>query len=401
MAFGAQSYKNNLRKLKEELDSKSTVHNPEYDTALLNEYLFDLSNGDLEPIVATHYYKKSQAKKFMYFFDKPLAVYVPRKYDAFKDLPTFLSPLLEDNPLVNGDFLTGYYIARAFVIPNLVDTLSAGSQKLLKSFHAGITSDGITRGIWYAILDYNESHPKGGISWEFYGCDRNKTKEYSSKYLNGLARKCDVFDPNSIRSIGIQVVEKMTTVDFFIDDVKSTTIGQLLLQLILASDITSDRGFAFVRIPLNWLDNYTQMINVLMYCISSYKVVKIFKTPWGIVPKLYLLVSLPKRKAFTAPMRTGMAKYLEGLSTTPKLNLYNKMIFNVEEKTDTDETDDASTDLDTEIPSKLKPESFMSNLIENLSESYKQIMAFDSGLTTELANALWMDTIRGSVEKNR
>lgn len=394
-----------LRNLREELDQKKAdEYVPKnYSTALFSNNVFNLSDLEMDPIDPTHFYKKSFATKHLYSFDKPLIVPTVRKIDPFKEVSLFLPPTLEEEPLVNGDFLLGYYLGKAFIVPNLIETLKAGVEKSIKSFHAGISSDGINRGIWYYILAYNKLHPKAPILWEFYGCDKRTIPEYKTKYLNGVSKKCDVHSYNSIRSINIQVPEKLGLVDLFIDDVKPKSVAQLTLQLILAGGLVKDTGFSFIRLPLNWLSHFTPIVNLLIYCISTYQVVKIFKTPWGEKPKLYLLLAKPNHKAIYPAVLTGLAKYAEASEQNPKLNLYNKMIFHVEDlntnnstdsKTDVDDANNTSTEEIADSIANLLPEAYMTGLIERISTTYKKLMSDTSEFTIQEATPYWMDNIQ-------
>lgn len=396
----ARPYTSILAALKKEQDEKFAAEHVSvnFDTALFPDYVFDLSDQELAPIPSAKHYKKSHAAKHRYVLDKPNTPYTPRRQNFFKELSLFLSPLLEDNPVVNDDFLTGYYLAKAFIIPNIIDNLPTGTAKILRSFHPGISSDGITKGMWYAFAGYNKKHNLDMIHWEFAGCDKHIKPQYKTKYLNGVAKRCDIFDINSIRSTSIQIEEKLGKLNFLVSDINPKSIRDTLSQLILSHDLMQPNGVVILRVMFDWLSQYTQMINLLIYCMSSYNVVKIFKTPWGLVPKLYLILSLPKRKALTAPHKTGLLKYYEALVVDTKAALYNKTIFNVEEKTEpvvtetTESTNDQTEDSD--IPDKLSGESYMTQLKENLSEKYTQIATYDMQFTTpEKCSELWMTTV--------
>lgn len=393
----AKPYTVILSTLKKEQEEKFKAEHVDvsFDTAYYPDYLFDLSDGDLNPISATHHYKKSHAIKHKYNFEKPLAMFSHRKQNYFKELEIFLPSLLDESPFVNDDFLTGYYFAKALVIPNIIENRPNGVEKTIKSFHPGLSSDGITKGIWYAFADYNKKHTKDSIHWEFFGCDSHIKPIYKTKYLNGVTRKCDIFHINSIRSIGIQIEEKVKKIHLLITDIKPTGIKDIVSQLILAHDTVENKGIAIIRINIDWLAQYTQMINILIYCISSYNIVKIFKTPWGNTPRLYLILLGVKRKALTAPHKTGLIKYYEALDVDTKAPLFNKMIFNIEDKT---EISTEEGDID-ETPDKLAVESYMTQVKENLAEKYKQIVSYDMKFETpELCSSNWLSQMFESTD---
>jgi hypothetical protein len=151
------------------------------------------------------------------------------------------------------------------------------------------------------------------------------------------------------------------------------------------------------------------MVNLLIYCISTYQVVKIFKTPWGEKPKLYLLLAKPNHKAIYPAVLTGLAKYAEASELDPKLNLYNKMIFHVEDldtnnadsKTDVDNANINDSEKVKEVKEEvadsianLLPESYMTGLIERISTTYKKLMSDTSEYNIWEAAPYWMDNIQ-------
>lgn len=395
----AKPYTSMLAALKKEQDAKFAEEHVavDFDTALFPNYMFDLSDKDLDPIPSSNHYKKSHATKHRYTFDKPQVAYTARKQNYFRELEMFLTPLFEENPIVNDDFLTGYYFAKAIIIPNIIDNLTTGTPKDLKSFHPGISSDGIVRGIWYAFAAYQKKHPNSYISWSFFGCDRHYKPAYKTKYLNGVTKKCDIFDLNSIRSVDIQIEETLGKLSFMISDIKPRNIKDVLSQLIMCHNTMQPNGIVFIRLMFDWLSEYTQMTNLLIYCISSYNIVKIFKTPWGNVPKFYLILAQPKHKALTTPHGLGLIKYYEALATDTKASLFNKMIFHVEEKEDPTQTDIQEDDTQSNIPDKLMGESYMTQLKENLSEKYKQLISYDMDFRSpENCTQMWMDLVHDS-----
>jgi hypothetical protein len=365
------SYRANLQKLKKERAEKHVPVVYTYETNLFSNYLYNISDVNLDTIESIYYFKKSHAAKHKYNLptpDKPSSV---RLDNSFKELEIFLPRLIDELkiPVINDDFLTGYYLAKAFILKNIIPTKSIHESlvRTIKSFHVGLSSDGIVRGIWYGLINNDK------IKWEFNGCDKVHKKEYTKLYKNGITKHCNAFDLNTIRSIGIQLEESLgKKIDFFISDVRPADIYDVLTQLLLCYDNVSDDGFKFIRLPLDWLSNYTAMLNIIIYAVSTYNVVSIFKTPWCKVPKLYLLVAKPKHKALTAVRYTSLTKFIElGRLSGESLNLFNKYIY----------------DSDTDEPS------YISNLADKITNTYNLLITDNNLLTCEEANTLWVDSM--------
>lgn len=393
MAGFKKTYQDTIRQLKKELKKTQKEHVSSYDTDLFPEYIFDISNQELEPIKTTQMYKKTMPQKHTYVFPVEPYALKRRPVNFFKELELVIPTQFEDRPAVNMDFLTGFYLAKAFILPNVDTTKDDSIVRRIVSFHAGLSSDGLTRGIWYGIV-----HSQQQLQWHFYGCDKYIKDEYKKMYINGVAKKCDVFSMNSIRGIEIQSEEllKINPYDFYTCDVQVHTAKDVLKSVILSYKFIRPHGFGFVRLPDNWDKIYTQLINVFVYMISTYEIVKIFKTPWGKTSKLYMLYSKPKKGALSAARYASVIKYFDAPDAAC---LYSSIVYNVAER-EVKETKDQDEATEVQPEAELQEKSFMDNLRDNLNETYKQVMKYDKEFTNELANTEWIDTVMYLPEKS-
>lgn len=360
-----KDYRQVIKELKEEQEeqeaNKKEVKEVFKGEELWASNLYDISDESVYPIDKKHMYKKTFAKKHNYQF--PVPKVVPHKrLDLYSEIYEIIPSMFEENPIVNEDFLTGYFLAKWLVLP----------AKRVKSFHSGLSSDGINRGMFYAF----STLPKP-IKWEFFGCDVNVRKEYAKNYVNGLAKKCNLFDINTVRSINLQLSEKTKEIDIYIGDVRPNNLYDFMCQLILLHGYNAK--YTVVRMPTNWQNNFTGMVNILLYLVAQYDYVKIFKTPWGVQPRWYLILSEPKEEINTAKY-TSLIKYIEELKQNPVLPLYNNMVFEVEELGDQELI--TQDDL-------MKPESYMKVFIENVQNLYKQLVEYDEDIDTDEANSKW------------
>jgi hypothetical protein len=135
-----------------------------------NDWLVCVSN-ELPPVDTSLYYKSANAQQHKYTLNPPTnpnTLNKPNTLNPLTKLST-LNILNKTNTLnppnkpntsdpfdetylllqskygesVDGDFLTGYYLAKLILLLT--------PQTIYKSFHAGISSDSITRGIYYAF----------------------------------------------------------------------------------------------------------------------------------------------------------------------------------------------------------------------------------------------------------
>lgn len=398
-----------------------------YTPIIYTSHMYNISDVHIQPIDSKHYYKKSFDAKHKYRFGLDNCNLRTRKVDPFEDVYNLLPQLYDDNPYVDADFLTGYYFAK-YVLA--IKGQSTGEK--ITSFHSGLSSDGITRGLFYAFA----SLPKP-IKWDFYGCDKKFKKEYANKYINSKSIKCDVFDINSVRSINIQISEKIKSFDFYISDVRPTDLYDTMCQLILCTNKV--KGFTIIRLPTIWKAIFTAMTNLLLYLISQYNIVKIFKTPWGLTPKFYLIIGSPK-EPYSAVKYTGLIKYMEAVKIDRTLPLYNTMIFDVEdvdnskpdkeanvnnnvdhnsnnksvdiesndddtnnpeEESNDDDDDESNDDESNDDESKdisnaddhLKPKSYTSLFVSNVKAMYYNLMTYDEDIDASEANITWLDII--------
>lgn len=360
----AKDYRQIIKELKEEqaeIESKESKESSSKYEEIWASYIHDISDESVYPIDNKHMYKKTFAKKHNYKFPVP-DVSSFQRLDLYSDLYEILPSTFEDNPLVDEDFLTGYFFAKWFMMPT----------KQIKSFHAGLSSDGINRGMFYAFT--SSAKP---IKWEFFGCDKNIRKDYAKHYVNGINNKCNLFDINTVRSINLQLSEKTKVLDIYIGDIRPNNLYEFLCQLILVQSYNPK--YMIVRLPTDWKNNFTGMVNILLYLVAHYNVVKIFKTPWGIKPKWYLILSDSKENS-NASKYTSLMKYIEELKQNPTLPLYSNMVFEVEELGDQELI--TQDDL-------MKPESYMKIFIENTQNLYKQLVEYEEDISSDDANKKW------------
>jgi hypothetical protein len=371
--------RDDLRRLKKSLEESQVENKTTKIDDPFRNYWYDISRENIQPIETMHIYKKTFKAKHVYeskeiSCDKVMSTpaYKPRADDRFKELSIFLPVLFEDVPIVDSDFLTGFYFGKTIIYPYILGLKKQTLIPTISSFHSGMSSDGMIRGIWYALENVRSTLGKS-IKWNFLGCDNKLISKYKTKYILGISKKCNIFDINSVKSISIQLNETSINFDFYIADVKPNNISQLLTELLLVN--YTKFKFIILRLPLNWLSCYTQMINVLLYFISSFQVVKIFKTPWSIIPKIYVYLETYKLNAFTTPRTLSLENYIKEYTSDTSINLYNKMIFNIEQS-DTLEIK-KSTDV----------------IINDTQKAYIDVMSYDEIATCEESNSIFTDNL--------
>lgn len=364
MSLFDKSYKRILKDVADEsaaglysipLNESKTRDNP------FSMYVFDISDRDFDPLPASMIYKDIAAKKHQYSI-VPKKMPIPhRKNNSFIEAESFLQALLTDNPAVDSDFLTGYYLA----IFEFVDLKS----KVLESFHAGLTSDGLIIGMYYAFLTISN------IRWNFMGCDKVQSKLYSNpkinKYVKG-ANACNIYTVNTVRSMSIALSEKYRreSLDFYTADVAASTPLDTLYQYMLAVEYVKPEGYIVLRIPLDWTTHWTTMLTILLFFISHYTSVKIFKTPWGGKIRMYLILHGVKDSIDKVTL-TSIMSYLK--LNNPTVPLYNRAVFEL----DSDDVATASTS-----DGIFKSADFMANFEKNVEGLYEYLIAFEDARMT-------------------
>jgi hypothetical protein len=153
------------------------------------------------------------------------------------------------------------------------------------------------------------------------GCDTVISEKYKKYLVNGLKNPCDIYDRNTASSINVQLSERISvkTLDLYTADIKSKNHIDVLKQYLLICDYISDAGTIVLRIPSEWSAFYTNMVSVLTFFISMYSNVKIFKTPWHLVPKYYLILRSPK-KQLDAAMHSALTVYIASDTECPLIS---------------------------------------------------------------------------------
>jgi hypothetical protein len=292
------SYLDTLRKLKKE----QTEQKKHFNVILYPDCFLEINEAVDKTLTS---YKRVNKKDHIYEIKDTCSILKNKtleknKYDELcKILPT----LLEDNPVVNDDFLTGYYLAH--IIKPYID-------KNLISFHPGINDDQLIRGMWYSFgKEYK---------WNIRGCDKKYNKLYRSKYVNSLSHKNDIYDINCIRSLILQINDTIGAkpFDLYISDIKSNNGYEVLCQIVLGLTIT--KNIMIIRLPEKIL-HFMQLHNIITYMTKLFNYVSLFKTPWG-NNKVYLILYKIKVKSIQ-PHYLHLLSYLHDLCEE-NINLFTK-----------------------------------------------------------------------------
>ena len=383
MSQFTKTYKDTLRALKKAQEAIPVEYSYKHEGSFTS-YLFDLSN-DMDPYKSDVFYKKS-SKMHNYNIGMPNdAIYIPRQKDLFADtlfLETQLTTDDSEKPIISDDFQTGFYFSKIGIIP---------AAKIYTSFHCGLSSDGMLRGFYSSL-------PKK-TKWDFYGADKHVIPIYSKKYVNGVKKPCDLFDKNTLRSINVQLSEKIKPGDItiFISDVKPSHTVDVLKQLLLAIEWMNRSAVIILRLPLNWNKFFTSIVSVLLLLISRFTTVKIFKTPWGIVPRLYLILKDPKA-LFSITELNSIQAYIDNCGKSDVAFL-NKSIFDVDADDDASPKDadnklDASpSNLDDASPKDAASPSKPDHIIRTICLAYVKCMSYEEPMTSESILKAWQSII--------
>jgi hypothetical protein len=197
-----------------------------------------------------------------------------REKNYYDDIIKLL-PSLIDNYIVDDDFLSGLYFNKQII-----------QLKNISCFIGGFVKNSVLHG-----LSYN-------TKLKYYGCD--KTFNYNNKklYINGISKKCDMHDINSVRSINLQMGEiiPIKSLDLYICDIKCNTYQDLLNCYLIQQSFMKLKGIIILRLPMD----LNPLIHLLLFFIMHYKYVSIFKTPWGLVPKYYIILKEQKKEIESA-----------------------------------------------------------------------------------------------------
>jgi hypothetical protein len=316
-------YKKSVQDVIRDLKKENLLKQAVCKIADFDDYLFDVTSEKYFEIN----YKKYQ--NHSYSIDKEPTVIQDRTDDNYKEL-NFILPSIIKVDAVDGDFLTGYYFHR-LLFPD---------GKKIKVFCAGDSL--ITSGMQYA---YNI---------DLYKCDKVKT---NGKYINGLTRVCDINEMNTIRSINIELSEnfKQKSLDLYICDVYECNI---IKKFILCNGFVSKTGYSIFRLP-NFINK--DILVDIMFVISQFNNVKIFKTPWFKSAKIYLILS--DCRNHTNQKNTNM------------LHLYASVL---------------DQDADLKI---LEQNALHVGELERLFTIMKNVICFDKNLDVETCNQLWLKNI--------
>ena len=316
MAF-QKNYQDNIRALRKELALVPKVdENPfMYKQDPFNEYVFELSEDEIDPLDIKDMYKKGTNLNTYQVQMPASAVFVRRNKNMFDILEAILPTVIPNCASVDIDFLTGYYLAACHLdLPTV-----------MTSFHAGIAKDSFIRGIYDAVV---KLRPK--TKWQMFGCDSNISKKYRKILRNGVRSPCDIYNANTATSINIQLSESipLNSINLYTCDVKPSSASDVLRQLMLILDYLTDDARIIIRLPANWQPYYTAMQTILLFCMCQFKIVRIFKTPWGAIPKYYLVL-IGFKSRINARVIASINYYLTDLDANPNASMINNTYFDI------------------------------------------------------------------------
>jgi hypothetical protein len=413
MALFQKSYKDILRELKAETEKKEkqSETNNSYEmvpnTTSFTPYIYDMSDMTFEPYDTNMFYKKSQREFFEYEIPVEEKELLKRKFNYFKQVLEYLTTVIKDR-LINDDYLTGYFIAK--------ELLPIKSRKI-KVFMAGLTKDSMLHGIIDSLGNKK-------IKVEYNGCDKYISSIHKQKYYNGVSKKCNIHDINSAVSINIELGEKISvkSLDLYIADIKATNTYDVLCSYIIQHTFMSKNGTIILRLPNVWKDCSTSMITLLLYFISQYKSVRIFKTPWGQYSRNYVLL-YGLKETISQTKKNNLISYAKELKDSPNIPLYRDVVFDTEyedeyeksnnaannyvasndENKDSDCNDTVDIDYEEETkdeevhivndPKKLRDKSAMELLIDNIVNTHNQILTYDEKYTKDQMHDMWIELI--------
>jgi hypothetical protein len=102
----------------------------------------------------------------------------------------------------------------------------------------------------------------------------------------------DITEINVIRNVNNQLYDDVPKkLTLYISDVYITNIYSLFKLLIIPLMNVQDEGISIIRIPDPHTWVVVDIVNLLFFVATHYKIIKIFKTPWGTKTRYYLMFS--------------------------------------------------------------------------------------------------------------
>lgn len=255
---------------------------------------------------------------------------------------------------VTDDFLTGYYFAKYW--------LSTLSDVALTGFYFGASKRQLHNGIQY----YFDSKKK---KLTCYYADHQHVKPY---YLNGITKSGDLTNLDVLKSIRIQISNVTSDLSYYICDINPKTSVHLYNSLFLALTDLSAKGIAIIRLPspTQWSTiGNTALFNFLLLATIRFKTVHVFKTPWGLVPRYYLIASNPTK--FSSAENVTYYKYLIDLKNNKVINFFHDMLYD-------DETTIGES---------------LATHITYVNALFDKLIKYEETINTEEANSKWLDTV--------
>lgn len=340
------SYRDNMKKCmaqKEEADLKisNLSEIKHYPT-----HIFDINLSTDTSIPKKYWYKKCFRREHEYKLDAFATDTTENlQHDCYAELHGtngFISGHY-DMDHVTTDFMTGIYIAKALIRVRNENT---------NWFHYGCAHTQLSKGICTAL---------GASAGKFsrYGADIRLTKkiihhkndnfDYKisrqsrlaaldnnleerkvvtnlDNVFNGTTKTGDLSDANVVKSIRNQLSE-IDQLGFVISDVYPKTMVLLYNSLVIPLMDVKASAFSVLRLPDPhiWSENATMLVNFFAFVSAYFNVKKVFKTPWGVKAKYYLIVS--DRRTFSTSDYTGYMCYLRTACASNTPILSKKFVF--------------------------------------------------------------------------
>jgi hypothetical protein len=326
------SYRDHIRKFKaqkEDADIKLS------DLSDINQYSTHIFDIDINlstdaPILKKYWYKRCFHRAHEYTLDAFASdITENSQLDCYAELygeNGFISGHYDINH-VTTDFMTGVYFAKVLIRVRDEPTnwfhygcahtqLSKGICTELGASACKFSRYGADSRLTNRIIHHKNDNFDYKISRQsrLAALDNNleerKVVTNLDNVFNGTTKTGDLSDVNVIKSIRNQLSE-IDQLGFFIADVYPKTIILLYNSLVIPLMDVKASGFSVIRLPdpHTWSENATMLVNFFMFVSIYFNVKKVFKTPWGVKAKYYLILS--DRHTFGISDYTGYMRYLK------------------------------------------------------------------------------------------
>jgi hypothetical protein len=340
------SYRDHIRKFKAQKEESDLKLSDLSEIKYYPTHIFDINLGTSTSIPKGYWYKKCFRRDHEYKLDA-FATDITENFqlDCYAELHGtngFISGHY-DMDHVTTDFMTGMYFAKALIRVR---------DENANWFHYGCAHTQLSKGI------YTELGASAG-KFSRYGADsrlsnkiihhKNDNFDYKiarqsrlaaldnnleerkvvtnlDNVFNGATKTGDLSDINVVKSIRNQLSE-IDQLGFFIADVYPKTMVLLYNSLVIPLMDVKASGFSILRLPDPhiWSENATMIANFFTFVSAYFNVTKVFKTPWGVKAKYYLIIS--DRYTFGASDYTGYMRYLQTACVNDTPIISKKYVF--------------------------------------------------------------------------